>query len=114
MMEKLYKLVLKAGIITLILSGVSFAVWYFRKESGLTLKDALFWVGAGPIALFTLTFFGGFVGRSDFGYQYASSVLPKSANDRAVQDKDDVRSRFLSNLAWIMSGAILWLVSYFI
>lgn len=114
MRNRLSLLIAKAASISLGLGAVSVVVWYFKKDSGLTLKDILFWVGAAPIALLSLTFLGGFQGRTNFGYQLGSSSIDKSPNHRAQDEGKDMLSRFSSNMSWILAGFLLWIVSYFI
>ena len=114
MIKKLSGILLKTVTNSLLLVGVTLIVWYFKKDSGLSLNDTLFWVGAAPIVLFSLTFFGGFMGRANFGYQYSGSIINKSSNQKAQEEGNDMKSRFISNLAWILAGALLWTISYFI
>ena len=107
-------MLIKTATISLGLGTVTIVVWYFKKDSGLTLNDALFWAGAAPIVLFSLTFFGGFMGRANFGYQHSGSIINKSSNQKAQEESSDMKSRFISNLTWILAGSLLWTISYFI
>ena len=82
---------------------------YLILDSKTSLQDILFWIGAIPIAIFSIGVFGDFYGRGDASYQLSRSVNNQSSNQRGVQDISDLKS----GLNWIMAGLFIWLYSYF-
>ena len=114
MIKKIIKYLGDVIISGLVLLIAGLIIWYFMGESQTTLEDILFWVGAAPIALFSIGLFGDFSGRGDISYQLSRSVSRQSSNQRSIQDKSDTESREKSGLNWIIAGLLLWLVSYFI
>lgn len=114
MIKKLIKYLGAAIISCLALLMLGLIIWYFMNESQTTLQDILFWVGAAPIAFFSIGLFGDFFGRGDISYQLSRSVSRQSSNQRSIEDQSDTESRVKSGLNWIIAGLLLWLVSYFI
>jgi hypothetical protein len=102
-----------AIILSLALLIVGLAVWYFKKDSGISLQDILFYVGAAPIVIFSLGQLGNFFGRGDHTYQLSRSVSNQSASQRAIQDLRDIKSWMKSGFSWIIAGLLVWLYSYF-
>ncbi len=112
-LTKLAKYLLTCVGISALLMGVGAIIWYVRRDSPTTFQDTLFWVGAVPIALFTIGFFGNFFGRGDVSFQLSRSTISQSSNQRAVQDESDSKAKLKSDLKWIIGGVSVWLVSYF-
>lgn len=109
----LRKKVLYVSVSFFILLIISFVIWYFTKESKISFQDILFWVGAAPIAFFSIGLFGDFFGKGSVSYQLSRSVSEQSSNQRAVQDESDKKSSVKFGLNWILAGLLIWLVSYF-
>jgi len=84
------------------------------KESQTPLQDILFWVGAVPIALFSIGLIGDFSIRGDVSYQLSRSVSNQSSNQRALMDVNDIKLKVKSGLNWIIAGLIILLIGYFI
>jgi len=101
-------------MLTLLLIMLSLLISYMMRDSVLTLRDTLFWVGAVPIALFSIGIFGNFSSRGDPEYQLSKTVLEQSSNQRSIHETDDVSKRTSSNLIWVIAGLLVWVVSYFI
>lgn len=114
MLQQIKNYAVRILMLTLLLIMLSLLISYMMKESGLTLQDTLFWVGAVPIALFSIAIFGNFSNRGDPGYQLSKTVLKQSPNQRSIHDTADVSKRTSSNLTWVIAGLLVWLVSYFI
>lgn len=112
-MKKLLYSSLSALFSALILVLLGAVIWIFMKNSNISLQDILFYVGAVPIALFSIGVLGDSFGRGSPSYQLSRSVSEQTANKRALQDVDDVKSRVKSGLNWIVAGFIVWGVSYF-
>jgi hypothetical protein len=113
MINRLRKRVLTIIVLFLILLLIGLVVWLFTKESKITFQDILFWVGAAPIAFFSIGLFGDFFGRGNISYQLSRSVSKQSSNQRALQDQTDKKSSAKFGINWIIAGLLTWLVSYF-
>lgn len=101
-------------VYALILLVVGLVVWFFFIESKMSFQDVLFYIGATPIALFSIGLFGDFLGRGTQSYQLSRSVSKQSPNQRAKGDVVDNKKRVTSGISWIAAGLLVWLVSYFI
>jgi hypothetical protein len=99
---------------TLLLIMLSLLIWYLMRDTALSLQDTLFWVGAVPIAFFSIGIFGSFHGRGDPKYQLSKTVLSQSPNQRSVQESQDRSKRTSSSLTWVIGGLLVWLLSYFL
>ncbi len=114
MAKRLLRYALSVSILTLFLLAGGFVIWVFLKDSQSSYQDILFYVGATPIALFSIGLFGDFIGRGTQSYQLSRSVSKQSANQRALNDAADNKNRLTSGTTWIIAGLFVWLVSYFI
>ena len=114
MIENIKKYLLRLVMNTVLLIILGLVIWYAARSSALTFKDTLFWVGAVPIALFSISIFGSFGGRGDPEAQFSKSVLKKSPNQRSVDDQNDISRSTSSSLGWLLAGLLVWLFSYFI
>lgn len=91
---------------------VAFIVWRLKRESGLSFQDTLFWVGALPIAVFTMGSIGRSAGRGDVSYQMSRSVSDATPDQEVGAVIDDLTFYGKSSLNWILAGLLLWLCSY--
>ena len=114
MFNKIFKNLIAAFILSLALLTVGLVIWYFMKESQIPLQAILFWVGAVPIALFSIGLIGDFFGRGDVSYQLSRSVSNQSLNQRILQEASDIKSKVKSGSNWIIAGLLIWLFSYFV
>jgi len=114
MIQQMRNFAVRVVMITLLLIMLGLLISYLMRDSALSLQDILFWVGAAPIAFFSVGIFGSFRGRGDQGYQLSSTVMKQSANQRSVQETNDGSKRTSSNIAWVLGGLLVWLVSYFL
>lgn len=114
MMRTFFKNCLSAVLSALFLIVVALAIRFFMKTSQTTLQDILFYVGAAPIAIFSIGFLGDLFGRGSISYQISRSVSQNSPNQRASQDEEDSSSRLLFGIQWIVAGLLVWLFSYFL
>ena len=112
-MNKIFQNIITAIILSLALLFAGLAIWYFMKESETSLQDVLFYVGAVPIALFSISELGNFFGRGDHSYQLSRSVSNQWPGQRAVQEVRDIKSRVKSGLNWVIAGLLVWLYSSF-
>lgn len=113
-MKKLLYSSLSALFSALVLVLLGAVIWFFMKSSKISFQDILFYVGAVPVALFSIGVLGDSFGRGSSTYQLSRSVTKQTANERALQDVDDVKSRVKSGLNWIIAGFLVWGVSYFL
>ena len=113
MLSKILQNFIAAFILSIALLAVGLIIWYFMKESGTSLQDILFCVGAVPLVLFSMGQLGNFFGRGEPSYQLSRSVSHQSSNQRALQDIVDIKSRVKFGLNWIIAGLFVWLFSYF-
>jgi hypothetical protein len=112
MLIKSLKALLAAILSASALLLLAVAVWWFKRGAGVTLQDILFWVGALPIAFFTLGAMGRFAVRGDLTYQMSRSVSDATPEQRARAVADDLKFFGTSWLNWILAGLLLWLGSY--
>jgi hypothetical protein len=112
MLNKLIKFLLKSVSYAVVMIGLGCIIKYVILDTQTLLQDILFYVGATPIALFSIGFFGDFFGKGTIAYQQSRSVSAQSSNERAIQDQNDTHSRMASNLRWIVAGLLVWGVSY--
>ena len=113
-MKKLFYSSLSALFSALVLLLLGVAIWFFMKTSQTSLQDILFYVGAVPVALFSIGLLGDSFGRGNSSYQLSRSVTKQTANQRALQDVGDAKSRVASGLNWCVAGLLIWLFSYFL
>lgn len=112
MPKRLQKSALSVLLSTLFLLGTGVVIWLFIQNSGSTLQDILFYVGAAPIALFSVGMFGDFFGRGTQSYQLSRSVSRHSPNQRAQKDVEDNENKVASGIIWIIAGLLVWIISY--
>jgi len=107
------KRILKKTFITFLQSFVlliiGLVIKYLVLDNRTALQDILFYIGAIPIALFSIGGIGDFLGRGDTSYQLSRSVNSQSSYQRGIQDISNLKSG--SN--WIIPGLLVWLYSYF-
>ena len=112
------KILLQRCIAVLIRATILFAagtmVWWLLKPRQMSLEEVLFYVGAGPIILFSFGRFGDFVSRGYPTYQLSRSVMKPSAGHRAVADQTDLGQRERSGWPWILAGLLVWAGGYFL
>jgi len=114
MIQHVKKIMIRILMITLLLIMLGLIIWYALGESTISLQDTLFWIGAAPIALFSISLFGSFSGRGDPEYQLSKTVLKESPTQRSLQEHKDQMTRTSSNLTWLIAGLLVWLFSYFL
>lgn len=114
MNNQIAKKLFSAITISVVLIGIGLIIWYFNKESKLSLQNILFWVGAIPIALFSMGLIGNYTGALNPSSRFDRLLIEQSLKDRAQHDKLDFKSRIDSGLIWIISGILVWSVSYFV
>ena len=113
MTTRFIKQLIAAIFATLVLFMVGLGIWLFMKNSQ-TLQDILFWVGAAPLALYSIGIMGGFAGRGDSSYQLSRSVSNRSSTQRTLQEVNTMTSRMTSGLNWCIGGLLLILLSILI
>jgi hypothetical protein len=113
LITKLIKQLIPAIISSLVLFAIGLGIWLLMKKSQ-TLQDILFYVGAVPVALFSIGLLGGYAGRGDPSYQLSRSVSNQSSHQRALQEAKDTIFRVKSGLNWLIAGLLLLLFSIFI
>jgi arginine exporter protein ArgO len=109
MIAKILKKIFIAFLLSLILLAIGLVVKYLILDSKTALQDILFWIGAFPIAFFSIGVFGDFFGKGDSSYQLSRSVSNQSSSQRGVQDINDLKS----GLSWILAGLLIWFYSSF-
>lgn len=114
MLKKIMKGVLAATLSSCVLLVVAFVVWGLKRGSGVSFQDTLFWVGALPIAVFTMGSIGRFAGRGDVSCQMSRSVSDATPDQQAGVLIDELKFYGKSSLNWILAGLLLWLGSYLI
>ena len=112
MLKKIHKSLCAALLSAGVLSIAAVMIWWFKRGSGVSFQDILFWVGAVPIVVFTMGSMGRFAGRSDVTYQMGRSVSDATPDQKTGTLMDDMQTYGRSWLNWILAGLILWLGSY--
>ena len=112
-MKKLLYASMSVLLSALALLLLGWGIWFFMQSAQTSLQDIFFYVGAVPIALFSIGLLGDSFGRGSSSYQVSRSVTKATAHQRALQDVEDIKSRVTSGLNWMIAGLVVWLVSYF-
>jgi hypothetical protein len=93
------------------LLSVGLLIWAFIRDSQTSLKEILFWVGAVPIAVFSVGLFGNFSVRGDASYQLSRSLSDQPSTQRAGLD---LASMTKSGLNRIIAGLLLWAINFWV
>lgn len=101
-------------MITLFLVMLSLLISYIMRDSRLSLKDVLFWVGSVPIAIFSVRMFAPLSGRGWRNYKGTEDILDQSPEQQLLPESSAAAKRTSSGLAWVTAGLLVWLVSYVI
>jgi hypothetical protein len=109
MIKRILKKTLVAFLQSFILLIIGLIIKYWVLPTGAALQDILFYIGAIPIASFSIAAIGDFKVRGSATYQLSRSVSSQSSNQRGIQDI----SEFKSGLTWIVAGLLVWFYSYF-
>ena len=110
--NKVMLIILTAGLSSLVLLCIGLAFWYFKRESQTSLQNILFWVGAVPIALFSIGQMGNFSGRGNFYIQFSRTASNQSLNERSLIDLSDMQSILLSGMNWFIAGLMIVLLCF--
>ena len=114
MTKKLLQNLVTAAVLSIVLLVAGLVIWFFKKESGTSLQDILFYVGAAPIIIFALGQIGNFIGRGDHTVQLSRSVGNKSPGERGARDIFDIQSGLKTGINWFIAGLLVWLYSSFL
>ena len=98
---------------TVFLLVVGLVILFFIKDSGIALKDILFWVAVVPIAFFSIVTFGNFFGKTKSSDELNGSVSDRGAKKRSDQDAGN-QQRTGFGITWIGAGLLVWLIAYFL
>ena len=101
-------------MLTLLLVMLSLLISYAAGDSALSLKDILFWIGAFPIAFFSITSLGGISGRRGRKDQSTQAISNQSPEQRLRPGRSAATKPMTSGFAWVIAGLLVWLVSYVI
>jgi len=115
MIGKTFRILISAALASLVLIAVGLLVSYLFAESQNSLGLIFFVIGAIPLVIFLPGLFGG--GKS--GAIHTPKVFYRLVNTlspdhKSYQDGDESRANFNASLTWVLAGAIVWVVSYFI
>ena len=113
MLSKAGRVFMTVFILSFALMMAGVIIWYFVKASGTTLQDVMFWVGAIPIALFSVGKLGAFARRGDASYHLSRSAGNASLDQRNLHEASGLRAEATSGLNWVLAGLLVWLFSYF-
>lgn len=108
------KVVFTAILISLPLFVISVAISYFFTSSMKTLGFVLFVIGAIPVFLYSPSLFS----KSTSGSLHTPKVIYRlvgtlDRKENQSHNIDERRSHITSSLSIILSGVILWIVSFF-
>ncbi len=113
MLKKLLKTIIRSIILSILLMGIGAIVFLFIRGPETRFQDILFWVGAVPVLLLSLSVFGDIFGKADISYQLARSASTQSSNERAHDDMLNMNSILKSHTSWIIAGLLVWGYSTF-
>ena len=99
---------------TLLLVMLSLLISYATRNSALSLKDILFWVGAAPIAIFSIFIFGILSGRGARVMKSIEDTSGQPVELRPPMKRCAASDQTSSGLAWVLAGLLVWLFSYVI
>jgi len=111
MITKILKPIIPAGIMSLVLFSMGLLIWLFKKESGSSLQDILFFVGMVPVAFSLLALSGDSFGRANSNYLVSKTIVHKLPASRRFTD---FKSWGISGLSLFLAGVTVWAVGYFI
>ena len=101
-------------MITLFLVMLSLLISYIMRDSGLSLRDVLFWVGSVPIAFFSVSIFAPLSGRGWRKHESRGTPSNQSPEQRGSGKSSYTAKPISSGIAWFSAGLLVWLVSYVI
>ncbi len=115
MLGTTFRILISAALASLLLMAVGLLVSFLFSESQKSLGLIFFVVGAIPLVIFLPGLFGG--GKS--GAIHTPKVFYRLVNtlspdNKPSQDGDESRADFNASLIWVLAGAIVWVVSYFV
>ena len=115
MIGKTVRILIFVALASLVLIAVGLLVSYLFAESQNSLGLIFFVIGAIPLVIFLPGLLGG--GKS--GAIHTPKVFYRLVNtlspdNKSYQDGDESRANFNASLIWVLAGAIVWVVSYFI
>ena len=113
MLLKARRVALVAFLISLALMIAGVVIWLFKRSSGTTLQDIMFWMGAFPIALFSIGSMGRFAGRGASFNPFPRSGDNIASDPHSRRDQSDLAAELTSGLNWVLAGLLVWLFSYF-
>jgi hypothetical protein len=109
MTAKTGKKIVGAFFISLFLFAFGLFLKYIILDTEQSLQDILFWIGALPIMIFSVSVFGDFFGKGAASYQLSRTVSAQPSGQRGIQDIGDLKS----GVSWILAGLLIWFYSYF-
>ena len=115
MIKKARNLAISTGVTSLLLFGLGFIISYYFTSSLQTLGFILFVIGAIPIVLFS----SGLFSSSSSGALHTPKVFYRlvgtlKREKNTPQGEQDGKEHFFSTLSLVLSGVILWVISYFV
>ncbi len=99
---------------TVFLLVVGLVILYFSKDSGVALKDILFWVGVVPVALFSIGAFGGILGINKGSDNLNRPISDRGAKRDSRRYANEQKQRTNYPLTWMSAGLLVWLIAYFL
>lgn len=111
-MQHLKKSAIRILMITLLLVMLSLLISYAMRNSALSLKDILFWVGTAPIALFSILIFGTISGKTARSGKNSEPISARSADQQLPMKNSSALKRASSGLPWVIAGLLVWLLGY--
>ena len=108
------KIIITAGLTSLILIVMGLLASFFLSDTEKSLGLILFVIGAIPLVIFSPGLLGG--GKS--GAVHTPKVIYRFVNtltpDRKTSSGDQSSADFDASLSWVLAGLIVWVVSYFV
>lgn len=115
MIKRMVKALLSAGLLAVLLVVIGLFISYIFIGSLKYLSIILFVLGAIPIVVFSSGIFGrsasGAVHTPKVIYRVVATLTPKKYSS---YDTAEAISNLSSTLTWIITGMIVWLISYFV
>ncbi len=93
----------------MLLIGAAF--WFWRKDSGITYQDVLFWVAIMPIGFFCLSLLGRFASGESAEYQISKTTINGSGISKSADELRDEDAAFGTIVRLLVPGVMTLLIS---
>ncbi|MEP4546170.1 MAG: hypothetical protein ABJ000_08325 [Saccharospirillum sp.] len=90
------------------------AIWFWRKDSGITYQDVLFWVAMVPVGFSALSQFGRISLGENERYQISKTAINGSGISKSVGELKDEEAAFGVTIKLLAPGVMTLMLSMLI